>query len=591
MKKSFLSMFALAALLMTGCSSEEVTPNGGDVTNGNGEAETSYLSVNLMSAGGTRAAKDYEDGDADENEVKTVRFYFFTESGAPANVKLLKINGVNTYVNYYDWSEKEEDFEKNDDDETNDDIESILSATIVINTASGDKLPQRIAAILNPAPDVLGENSRSLSSLKGIYRNYADADLTKAGAFVMFNSVYADGDTEVNSTFIKAENLATSKEAALAAPVKIYVERSVAKVRVSLASSVGFDENTGMLALTDSKGTALKVDDKQVYLKISEWSLTADTDKGRLVKDIDPKWDGTWWNGPSYSGAELYRSFWAINAPDAKNLYHTYNEIESKISNTTSLYTNENAEDLENGDQRARTKVILKGTLCNAEGKAFTIVRHLGAYFGDDPKNFDNLKNSILAQLRASGNNYYYDGDPVEVEENGETKTKIPRKEIDKSCLQIVVLKQVSEEESDNNCYVCAQLTTDAAERTWYDSPAEDAVPLEKAAATINSVLKYDTERQNNVVDKALVWNSGMTYYYYEILHKGIGASAKNQAGVVRNHIYDTRVTKIFGFGTPVYDPAIKIYPEKPTANDHYIAAEIDILSWRVVKNDYVLEW
>lgn len=61
--------------------------------------------------------------------------------------------------------------------------------------------------------------------------------------------------------------------------------------------------------------------------------------------------------------------------------------------------------------------------------------------------------------------------------------------------------------------------------------------------------------------------------------------------GVVRNHVYDTKVTKIAGLGTPVYDPGLVIYPEKPSPNDHYIAAEIKILSWRLVSNDYELDW
>lgn len=33
------------------------------------------------------------------------------------------------------------------------------------------------------------------------------------------------------------------------------------------------------------------------------------------------------------------------------------------------------------------------------------------------------------------------------------------------------------------------------------------------------------------------------------------------------------------------------IYPEVPDPNNHYIAAEIKILSWRIVSNDYELEW
>lgn len=150
MKKIFLSMFALAALLMTGCSSEEITPNGGDVTNGNGEAQTSYLSVNLMSSDATRAADGYKDGTSVENKITKVRFYFFTESGAPANVKLQG----NTYVNYYDWSPADGD-QINDTNNGNDVESKLQQATIVINTKNGDKLPQQMVAVLNPAETVV----------------------------------------------------------------------------------------------------------------------------------------------------------------------------------------------------------------------------------------------------------------------------------------------------------------------------------------------------------------------------------------------------------------------------------------------------
>lgn len=128
-----------------------------------------------------------------------------------------------------------------------------------------------------------------------------------------------------------------------------------------------------------------------------------------------------------------------------------------------------------------------------------------------------------------------------------------------------------------------AQLTDEAIAKTWYTSSDKD-VTTTVTPASINSVLA-----DKNKIDQALVWRDGMTYYYYEIIHNGTGENATK--GVVRNHIYKTTVTKIAGLGTPVYDPEQVIYPEKPDENDHYIAADIDILSWRVVNNSYDLEW
>lgn len=561
MKKNFLFMSVLAALLMAGCSKEDSAPNGGD--DGNGGATTSYMAVNLMSSDitGTRAQSGYEDGTDFENKVTKVRFYFFTENGIATNVKLQG----SSYVNYYDWPSVEQ---VNGEIDT-DDIESKLKATIVISTKTGDKLPQMMVAVLNPI-DNFGDVSRNLDDLKKISKNYASETYIGEGKFVMFNSVYGGANkTEVCAVPVKAANLCKTEEEAKSNPVTIYVERSVAKVDVALGDAVK-DAATSKLALQDAKGNNLTVDGKQVYLKLNKWDLTAETDQSRLVKKIDPtKWTSDWWNG-------THRSFWAINSSNANNQYYNYTTgINTDIG--TALYTNENAAKADGNDapELKKTKVILKGTLCKEDGTALTLVRHLGAYYADSysetpSANLPILKNSILAQLKANGKNYFYG--------NSTSRTQIGTDD-----LQIVIAKQMDIEESVNNCYVYAQLTEAAKGKTWYDSSALSATPIE--TDDIDKVLK-----DKNIVDWALVWKSGMTYYYYDIIHNKTDDGTITH-GVVRNHVYKTKVTKIAGFGTPVYDPEQKIYPEKPDPNDHYIAAEIKILSWRIVSNDYELEW
>lgn len=240
MKKYFLFMSVLASLFMAGCSQEEIAPGGEN--GGNGEANTSYMAVNLISSdNSTRAADGYEDGTSEENEVKSVRFYFFNGSGSAVPVKL---NGTQR-VNYYDWNPKAGDQEG--DKETGDYIESIVKATIVINTAKGDRIPQRIAAILNPSTSTLGSGSQDLDDLKAIYRDYAIPDLTKSGGFVMFNAVYAKDNTAYSTALIESKNLCKTEEDALKNPVVIKVERNVAKVKVTLDSKIGFNDNGRLL--------------------------------------------------------------------------------------------------------------------------------------------------------------------------------------------------------------------------------------------------------------------------------------------------------------------------------------------------------
>lgn len=554
-------MSALAFLLMAGCSREGISPDGGD----DGEATTSYLAVNLMSSdiAGSRAAAGYEDGSDDENDVEKVRFYFFTANGAIAPVKLL--NG--SYVNYHDWTPGDTD-QKGDADL--DDTESVLKATIVISTKDGDKLPQGIAAVLNPTG--LEDKSMSLTELKDVVADYAVSDLTSKGKFVMFNSVYGKNKAEVCAVPIESDHLQKKAEDAEKNPVTIYVERSVAKVKVGFGDAVK-DVTTDKLALKDKDGKDLTVEGEQVYLKLGGWSLTAETTEGRLVKAIDPVgWTSEWWNG---SGAFAHRSFWAINSQNAVNKYLvSYDGITTPF--TDAKYTNENALDYDTKSPINRTKVILKGQLCKEDGSNFTIVRHLGAHFADTysktpADNLPALKANILSQLTANGYNYY-------------SEDETSRTGLSASDLQIVIATQVTEENRKNNCYVYAQLTTEAAAKTWYTS-SDKTVTTTVSAEEINSNLK-----NKEVVDWALVWKDGMTYYYYEIVHNGTGETATK--GVVRNHIYDTKITKIAGLGTPVYDPDKVIYPEKPDENDHYIAAEINILSWRVVNHyNYELKW
>jgi hypothetical protein len=81
-----------------------------------------------------------------------------------------------------------------------------------------------------------------------------------------------------------------------------------------------------------------------------------------------------------------------------------------------------------------------------------------------------------------------------------------------------------------------------------------------------------------------------MTYYCLDIKHLGKEGSV-TEYGIVRNHAYKVNITGIKGYGTPIYDPAQDfIVPDKPEDIETYVSAQINILSWRVVANDYNVE-
>lgn len=583
MKRNLLFMSVLAFLFLAGCSQDDIAPDEG--ANGNGEATTSYMAVNLVSSDvtGTRAnGNGYEDGNDIENGVKHVRFYFFNGVGAPVNVKTTASGAVN----YYDW-DKDITGSGNPND-----VERTLTAIIVIDTKAGDGLPVRIAAVLNPTQEILNEGSMGLTTLKEKSANFATADLTTMNNFVMFNSVYVQNSKAYSTTDIKDANICKSKDDAIANPVKIYVERSVAKVSVALGTNVaGAATPDGKIALKDklTDGEDLKVEGKQVYLKLYGWELAAETDKGKLVKKINPGWQGTWWYDNNVTG---HRTFWAINEMSAANVYDkSYTDI-STSSTTTAfgetnyLYTNENAQtnddvDKINGQAKEKTKVIVAGRLVDENGNNFTIVRHMGRHFADNPDNFTNLKNSILTVLENKEYFYSY--------RDGDNFSQITAADLD------VVVPATIDKENSKNCYVYTELSTTGNAKNWYKStvknPADVTEYTQIDASEINETLK-DLKNKNKpeegyIIDRPLVWKEGMTYYYYEIKH----LQGSDEKGVVRNHIYRTTIANIAGLGTPVYNPGDVIYPEKPEENAHYIAAEINILSWRIVTGSYNLDW
>jgi hypothetical protein len=82
-------------------------------------------------------------------------------------------------------------------------------------------------------------------------------------------------------------------------------------------------------------------------------------------------------------------------------------------------------------------------------------------------------------------------------------------------------------------------------------------------------------------------WNGGATYYYIPIKqHIAEDESDADVYGIVRNHFYKLNITKIQGLGTAVPDPAEVIIPVTPEEKEYYIAAEINILDWKLVEQD-----
>lgn len=590
MKKNFILLSAGVMLLASGCSNDITEPdiNPGNMSDGNARYIT--VAISGLPEANSRGDEnsDYESGSEAENTVKSVRFYFFDDNGAAANVKRCSDG---SYLNYFDWSAKEDpEIDKNEGANAPN-IEKTIKATLVINTKEGDHLPTRIAAIVNPTTQ-LGDESRDLASLRKVISDYKSS-IANYG-FTMSTSVYLGlNKTEVTSTEIPESSIQDTPQGALLQPVVVYVERVIAKVRVKVdaTSFEGRIKTIGgntAIALVDDKNNPIKADDKQVYAKFSNWNLTGTTSKSWLNKHINPAWDGItdfdWtWNYPTF-----FRSYWAWNCPGAGRNYFSYNQLIGETgqkfgTTASSLYCSENAATNTNfdngvGDQYP-TCGILCAVLCYENGNPVEFYKFLGeTHIGED-----NLITAMLSSIQSRKQLYSY-------KEVGGKKvfTEISKEDIELETAY-AANKATLDNATKGRYHSYLTLSKVGSGKKWFASDREDQ-DVNKDFLKEADVIKFIQETTGAVN----IWKEGMTYYYFPIEHLGkMGEDGKNYGknGVVRNHIYDSTITELYGLGTPVYNPDETIYPEKPKDNDSYIAAKINILSWRLVNNNVKLEW
>lgn len=548
----FLSM--VAGLAFVGCSSEEDITSGTDNGN-NGEPQFLTVSINATSAL-TRATDlegNYEEGKGKENTVSKVRFYFFDADDNAAQVK------GESGGTYYDVENP------TDDGKNMNNVEKILSATLVIQTPAKDRVPTSIVAVVNPKAD--------LGAVESITKlNEVIADHSSTTSFIMSSSVYANGTTKMEAVNV-AGHLYSTREAAQADPVIIHVERVLAKARLT----VGLAANDNGVYKTSADGSE-KFDNEEIYVKFLGWNVTTTAKESRLMKEINPGWSSSLFGSTLlWNTADYYRSFWAVNpgtmnynygrfntGDDAANAITAFDAGTEGSPKTNYTYLQENAsDDYTNGtDPTKPSQVIIAAQLVKADG---TTPIEFAEYAGER-----TTIDGLIAKYAAASGLW---------KDNAEGTGKVG---IDVTDIELKTATTAGEADQNTpgRYKVYAQLTVDAAKKTWYNSSSADATVVDA-----NEVLEG--------LGGAKVWKEGYTYYYFDIQHLNGSSTAdvKGKKGVVRNHIYAANIKTLTGLGTPVYDPGEVIYPEEPEDDETFIAAEIRILSWRVVNQDIDLKW
>ena len=532
---------ALAAMGFVACAEKAET----NVPANNGEKEQSYMAVTFTADDITRADDgEYAAGTEAERAVKSAYVFFFKENGEAFYVTdgdTSTNNGPKNYIKV--------DLEK--EGENMDNVSDVNKSVLVLKNYKGE-YPAQLVAVINWTPT---QNSYTLDNLKTKMTDLGNA----TDGYVMCNAAYLDNaGKEKYTTDVRIENIVKltageseeeAKARAMATPVVVHVERVAAKVEFT--------------AKQNGKFHVGEVNSTPVYAQITGYELYNDYEESWLMKRIDPTWTAA--IGFNWNDANWFRSYWAKSIAksfDNNSFSWDYNTEAEKFNSTEfagdatlPLYCCENTREWSEAND-VRTKVIVKARLVDANDNAVELVQWYGKYYVGE----ETVK-SVVANTLA--NNYYYSTD-------GQNFTGIEGGDIECTMRNVVDAKAFE---------VFFQLSDAGEVKTWYEYKDGLYAPITRDV--LNERLA--------AVEPALVYNDGMTYYYTNIKHLG-APDTTAEFGVVRNHLYRVNVTDIVGYGTPVYNGSTGfITPEKPVDVSTYVAAQVNILSWRIVDEDYEL--
>ncbi len=573
--------FACAAFMMSACASEN-DDKGGD-TNAEGKAQ--YMAVNIVSVGtnGSRAA-EYDHGLPNESTVDNVRFYFFNSDGSPY---LLKNNADKNWVVP---TQKIEDEQK----EPNVNVTKITKSIIVFQPENGNSAPYSVVAVVNAnsletnATNTLGNDKKSLSDLlssvqaKQFYdlndgstatTNYDKAKDSKD--FVMTNSVYLKDDAQQCQTFVSG-HVYNNADDAKNKPIDIYVERVVAKVTADVDKTNNnwhLGDGTNWANTKYGKVVGKTTNGTDVYAVIEGWNVADENATAMLEKQIDKTWttDGLGfatdnpWNTNDY-----HRCFWeestVAGATGNDLINYSYTTIAGNTLGTV-VYTLPNTLQTATTEKYKNklTKFIVAATLrylnpTTNTWESVEICRYKGIeYIG---------QNAVLDVIGSESGIYVKKAGSTTYTSLGHDQLKFTK---DK--------------------------TSGAKDYKAIAAVDGDKVNVSELYTKDETTGNYTNVASFNIVNNAIqkenadVRADGKTYYYIPIRHLGTAEKKPAYYGVVRNHVYQITISDMKGFGTPVVKEDETIIPTKPEYDDTYLAAKINVLSWRVVKQDADLDY
>ena len=612
MRKKALFFPVLAALMLAGCSKDDVSEVIPDETPKVFTGDEAYISVRLADAGSiySRATTEdsgYEYGITDEHTVKNAYFYFYDANG----VFVSEGNAWNG------GTVEEGDPAGN--------IEFKSKTVVVLKGLTKKNYPKYMVTVLNRPSSgfepggTLAEMETKLASEStvGITTKYDGTDhfVMSTTSWASQNDVQTDYQTGKQKYFVtevKEDNFSLEPidDKNKTNYVTVYVERLAAKVTLKMDNlsnnSVTLEDGTKLYEIQatvagDENGATTEdnIAAEKLYVKIDGWKLNATAKKSNIVKNIDETWtDGNL--GFTWNKTTDYRSFWGksfnygrsdypVNAAGANNSeYLNYVNLSGTLKHfDESDYCAENtntAAIVTANFPSCVTSILVKAMVCDENGTALDLVRFNGVLF-----NKENYVKYILNVMKAKSQ---WD---VWVKTSAEGAPEETFAQLDESYVKV-------ENIGDGKVKVMLDDTNITDLYTQSDQPNESGkysytmVETEKKESCIENINGALLTECNGDANTSIGYEGGQMYYNIPIEHLNNndvdedGNIPEAKYGVVRNHHYMVTINKLEKIGKGIFEPDEVIVPSDDDDKEaYYVGANINILSWKIVNQDVEL--
>lgn len=564
MKKVKLFSFALAALMLGACSSEDVIDNGGQGTVLPGEKGYISLAINLPTTPSTRANDNFDDGLPVEYAVNNATLLIF-EGTDEASAKFAGGYDLGTITPNTVGGNITSTFKVTK--EIKKPVNGDLYALVVVNR--GDVLTTEDQGATWKLNGTELSALTTLSAFNATAQEIAAEklyDTTDDGnGFFMTNApLYSvPGGTVQPSngnlstlTLINAENVYTTAAEAEANPAaSVYVERAVAKVTVN-GTNGNLGNNAGMT------------------YTISGWTFDVTNKKTYLVRNMTDA--NTWWNynvagdyrfvGSAAVGPNLYRTYWGVDPNYSSYIAGDFNIFAGQTPADLNPvngngYCLENTFDVYNQNQNQTTRVIVAATL-NAGSTFYILDNDKGKIWSkteaEDAVKAEYLGNqAVIAALTAN-----LDGADKKITGDDLTVT------FDKAAGDLTVtMIEISADKAGD--FKGGEIPDALTPGTEANNAILAAVNAGKKVSCYANGVAYYPVMIRHFDDNQTPWNN--------VEYGGNENNFLGRYGVLRNNWYEINVTGIKDIG---YADVPDVYGTPDDPMESYISVEINVLSW-----------